>query len=544
MLKLEKNYISAPKQKLTHNGIAFWTPHPQNSLFIDKELLIETKRNASVYRSHLLNVETDQIKKSMVNYELDKLMRDHLKRSNIITRDLEIIENMVDKLQDTKQTPPYSQPPLSPTTQPTLSNAKPNVYTITVAPGDPGFTVEANFKLELVSSLYTNQQQWLPSYGPWYSSLTDIAMQRRIFPKELKGSLNFQNSTSLKLMHAVLTTISSATEDFYSDVRHLSDTNAALVILNAYFCLKTSAPLPVAYEELLNNLEAKLDLFVSDLKTHVGDSGFSFFPQANEATSSIAPLNRDTKYSHNFFKGHKIYSLLETSGLLSTKVTHVSPKTDIIYSITSEIFGEDIPPMASFQWNLRVGIIAIEVLVVTYLLLEISQISLHSTHRRLNLAALLGSKFKKSSTVEPNKILYKKGQVFSFLSKNYIVPTLTNNPNVPISFLFPGVTLIALESLAGPAVDRPFINLTGNRFQDIFEIINQKFTFKDPESLMAAHTAFRLKVEHGLGNILSNPSPTTFATEIIKHQFGGEDNYDTLYFIVLGYLPIAWAAVQ
>nr|CAA73633.1 virion protein [Saimiriine gammaherpesvirus 2]CAC84314.1 hypothetical protein [Saimiriine gammaherpesvirus 2] len=543
MWKLEKKYILHQNPSVFLNGTAFWTPHPQNILHIDRNSLRETKRNASLYRTRLLNLETDQIKKAMINYELDKLMQDHVKRSSIITRDLEIIENMVEKFQDSPQLLPSSPKLLSPTTQSQPTNVKANVYTITVAPGDPGFTVESNFKIELVSSLYTNQQQWLPSYGPWYSSLTDIAMQRRVFPKELRGTLNYQNSTSLKLMHAVLTTISSATDDFYADVRHISDTSSALVILNAYFCLKTSAPIPVTYEELLNNLEAKLGMFVFDLKNHTGGNGFSFSPQVNEATSSIAPPNKDTKYSQIFFSSHKIYSLLEASGLLSTKGHEINPKTDVIYTITTEIFGEDIPPMSSFQWNLRVGIVAIEVFVITYLLLETSQISIHSTHRRLNLSTLLGSKFKKSSTGLLNQIVYKKGQVFSFLNKNYIVPTLTHNKNVPTSFLFPGVTLIALESLATTAVDKPFINLTGNRFQDIFEIINQKFTFKDPVSLMAAQTALRFKVEHGLSNILTNLSPTTFATEIIRRQFGGEDDYDTLYFIVLGCLPIAWAAV-
>lgn len=90
----------------------------------------------------------------------------------------------------------------------------------------------------LLGNLYGNINQWVPSFGPWYRTMSANAMQRRVFPKQLRGNLNFTNSVSLKLMTEVVAVLEGTTQDFFSDVRHLPDLQAALILSVAYLLLQ------------------------------------------------------------------------------------------------------------------------------------------------------------------------------------------------------------------------------------------------------------------------------------------------------------------
>lgn len=61
--------------------------------------------------------------------------------------------------------------------------------------------------------------------------------------------------------------------------------------------------------------------------------------------------------------------------------------------------------------------------------------------------------------------------------------------------------------------------------------------------LLQAQTSLRVNVEDGLNILLSRLSPVTFATDMIKTQFGGGDDYDKIYFLILGCLPVVVAVV-
>ncbi len=117
------------------------------------------------------------------------------------------------------------------------------------------------------------------------------------------------------------------------------------------------------------------------------------------------------------------------------------------------------------------------------------------------------------------------------------------DPQASISSLFPGLVLLALELklMDGQAPSHYAINLTGQKFDTLFEIINQKLLFHDPAAMLAARTQLRLAFEDGVGVALGRPSPTLAAREILERQFSASDDYDRLYFLTLGYLasPVA-----
>lgn len=443
--------------------------------------------------------------------------------------------------------PPSAPPNQANAPAPPPATQMPNMYSVVISPTDPGFNVKADVRIEFLEDLYLQPLQWLPSYGPWYTALTERAMQRRTFPSPLKGKANFHNSTSQKLMKAILHVVTTATQDYYNDIRHLTDWNAALCLLNGYFCVRTSSVLPTTYSELIEHLEAKMFLLVTDLKQLSLTSSFSFIYGSSEETKSIAPLRKEARFSDAFFSAHKLFNLFQSVGLFPSakdRAPFFQNQQDAVYVITNHIFGPDIPPFLAYQWNLRVGLIGLEILIIVYLCIDLVQIPLRDPNRRFDLKALLGNKAQSLPTVKPLS-LFKKGQVFSFLVNNYVAPCLKHRPDASLSWLFPGVVLLALE--AGQPVESlhltPMVDLTGAQFSLILDLITEQFLHQNASKLLELKTKMRLQLEEGLNNILTKVSPLNFATNILGTHFGVGDSYDMLYFLVLGYIPTPMAVV-
>ncbi|AAM22119.1 tegument protein [Suid gammaherpesvirus 3] len=530
-------------------GSSLWSPSPRQYLSINPDWLKDAKKVATIHRTRLQNRQFNLIKAQLIKAELDNMLEIHLKNTNSINHDLDTLKEFTNMLTLNTNNDALSAHRLrqdnSHSDEEQSSNLKnTHVYTVTLVPGDSGFTFVKNLREEFIASLYTSPNIWLPSYGPWFASMTANAMQRRVFPKELKGSTNLKNSTSLKLMVEILNTVASINVDVYSDERHMSDLCAGLTIINAYFCKTTLSPYPKTIQDLLDNLGLKIDHLIGDLKKLSPPGNFKF-TTTNLQRTSIAPVANEAKYSRDFFSGHKIYNILLKSNVIfsldRTRVPGLTDGLDVIYAITSTIFSENIPPFIAYQFNLRIGIKAVEYLILIYLILNNAQISIPE-NRRLNLRTLLGSMFTQGDL---KQTVFKKGQIFSFLVTNYIYPMLQFYPNISTSELFPGLVLVALETgdMINVDPEKHFVNLAGVKYNKLFNVINQKISFKDPRELLMARAELRLSLEDGLASILSSVSPITIISDIIKTQFGGNDDYDRLYFLVFACLPVSTAVV-
>ncbi|AAC58066.1 tegument protein [Alcelaphine gammaherpesvirus 1] len=534
----------------------YWAPSPQNVLEINPHRFQESRRSAALYRKHVVESKLNLIKKELLKAELDNVVQTNLANSQAITDYLTTLEDLANILVDRAQQPASSNQggarpqtdPHVPQPAPAIPSAPPkeNTTTVVIAPGDSGYTFSTNFLREFLSGLYATSASWLPSYGPWFTAMTANAMQRRVFPKELKGTANLKNSTSLKLITEVLTTVASINVDFYTDLRNLSDFNAALCILNAYYCKTQGHPLPASREELLDNLGPKIAALVADIKGLGSDSNitFTFTFSSGQQAATIAPVNGDGRYNKDFFSNHKIFRLLVAKEVVLlpnfTNVPGATDGPDYIYALTSALFSDNIPPFGNYQLNLRSGIKGVEYLILVYLTLANAQLS-KPDGRRLHLKALLGAAFEHSSKVQ----LFKRDEVFTFLMKEYVLPILSHNNNISTTELFPGMALAALE--VGNQINfdpnKHFVNLAGTKFTKIFNVLNQKLMFKDVRELLVAKSELRVALENGLAATLNSIAPVNAVVEVIQKQFGGGDDYDRLYFLVLGCLPVTVAVV-
>ncbi|AIA62056.1 orf19 [Alcelaphine gammaherpesvirus 2] len=534
----------------------YWAPSPQNVLEINPHRFQESRRSAALYRRHVVESKLHLIKKELLKAELDNVVQTNLANSQAITNYLTTLEELANSLVDRAQQPDcpsqgarrQQQDSNAPKPAPDvpLPPSKENTTTVVIAPGDSGYTFSVSFLSEFLSGLYATSASWLPSYGPWFTAMTANAMQRRVFPKELKGTTNLKNSTSLRLITEVLGAVASATVDFYTDLRNMSDFNAALCIINAYHCKTQGHPLPTSREELLDNLGSKIATLVADLKGLSSDSntGFSFLFSSGQQAATIAPINSDGRYSKDFFSTHKIFRLLVDKEVVLlpnfTNIPGAADGPDYIYALTSSLFSENVPPFGSYQLNLRSGIKGVEYLMLVYLTLANAQLS-KPDGRRLHLRALLGAAFEHSSRVQ----LFKRDEVFTFLMKEYVAPILARNDNVSTTELFPGMALAALEVGNQITFDpsKHFVNLAGTKFTKIFNVLNQKLMFKNARDLLVAKSELRVALENGLAATLSSISPVNAIVDVIRKQFGGGDDYDRLYFLVLGCLPVTVAVV-
>lgn len=545
-----------------------WAPSLRNSLRVSPEALELAEREAERARSERWDRCAQVLKNRLLRVELDGIMRDHLARAEEIRQDLDAVVAFSDGLESMQVRSPSTggrsapAPPSPSPAQPFTRLTGNAQYAVSISPTDPPLMVAGSLAQTLLGNLYGNINQWVPSFGPWYRTMSANAMQRRVFPKQLRGNLNFTNSVSLKLMTEVVAVLEGTTQDFFSDVRHLPDLQAALILSVAYLLLQGGSshqqrPLPASREELLELGPESLEKIIADLKAKSPGGNFMILTSGNkEARQSIAPLNRQAAYPPGTFADNKIYNLFVGAGLLPTTAALNVPGTagrdrDLVYRIANQIFGEDVPPFSSHQWNLRVGLAALEALMLVYTLCETANLAEAAT-RRLHLSSLLPQAMQRRKPAVasagmpgayPVQTLFRHGELFRFIWAHYVRPTVAADPQASISSLFPGLVLLALELklMDGQAPSHYAINLTGQKFDTLFEIINQKLLFHDPAAMLAARTQLRLAFEDGVGVALGRPSPTLAAREILERQFSASDDYDRLYFLTLGYLasPVA-----
>lgn len=546
-----------------------WAPSLRNALRVSPEALELAERDAERARAERWDRRAQALKNRLLRVELDGVMRDHLARAEEIRQDLDAVVAFSEGLERMQASPPSTggrsaSAPSFPTPAPSSALLPGNAqYAVSVSPTDPPLMVAGSLARTLLGNLYGNVNQWVPSFGPWYRTMSANAMQRRVFPKQLRGNLNFTNSVSLKLMTEVVAVLEGTTQDFFSDVRHLPDLQAALSLSVAYLLLQggpshQQRPIPASREELLELGPESLEKIIADLKAKSPGGNFMILTSGNKgARQSLAPLNRQAAYPPGTFAENKIYNLFAGAGLLPTAAALNVPGAegrdrDLVYRIANRVFGEDVPPFSSHQWNLRVGLAALEALVLVYTLCETANLAEAAT-RRLHLSALLPQAMQRRETAaagagasggHPGQTLFRRGELFRFLWARYVRPTVAADPQASVSSLFPGLVLLALEMRPtdGQSVPSQYaINLTGQKFDTLFEIINQKLLFHDPAAMLAARTQLRLAFEDGVGVALGRPSPTLAAREIMERQFSASDDYDRLYFLTLGYLasPVA-----
>ncbi|AIQ80756.1 DNA packaging tegument protein UL25 [Bovine herpesvirus type 1.2 strain SM023] len=141
----------------------------------------------------------------------------------------------------------------------------------------------------------------------------------------------------------------------------------------------------------------------------------------------------------------------------------------------------------------------------------------------------------------------------TFLCARYVARVYEACPEVEVTQLFPGAAALALDALAPrSAAGAPrAISVSGGRHQGgllrlvALELENRHRAAPAPVvEVVAAHDAVALQYERGLGVLMQQPRLRRALDETRRlSQFNVASDYDLLYFLCLGFVPLFTSAV-
>ncbi|AVT50685.1 DNA packaging tegument protein UL25 [Cervid alphaherpesvirus 1] len=141
----------------------------------------------------------------------------------------------------------------------------------------------------------------------------------------------------------------------------------------------------------------------------------------------------------------------------------------------------------------------------------------------------------------------------AFLCAHYVARVYEADPEVEVTQLFPGVAALALDALAprGAAGAPRAISVSGGRHQGgllrlvALELENRHRAAPAPVvEVVGAHDAVALQYERGLGVLMQQPRVRRALDEARRlSQFNVASDYDLLYFLCLGFVPLFTSAV-
>ncbi|AVT50620.1 DNA packaging tegument protein UL25 [Cervid alphaherpesvirus 3] len=141
----------------------------------------------------------------------------------------------------------------------------------------------------------------------------------------------------------------------------------------------------------------------------------------------------------------------------------------------------------------------------------------------------------------------------AFLCAHYVARVYEACPEVEVTQLFPGAAALALDALAprGAAGAPRAISVAGGRHQGALlrlvalELENRHRAAPAPVvEVVGAHDAVALQYERGLGVLMQQPRVRRALDEARRlSQFNVASDYDLLYFLCLGFVPLFTSAV-
>ncbi|ASW27082.1 DNA packaging tegument protein UL25 [Beluga whale alphaherpesvirus 1] len=149
--------------------------------------------------------------------------------------------------------------------------------------------------------------------------------------------------------------------------------------------------------------------------------------------------------------------------------------------------------------------------------------------------------------------LKSAGNNLAFLCAHYVARLYEENPGAEVTQLFPGLVALALDATADRAAasGRRVVRVAADRQQAglvrlvALELENRQRVAGAPiAEVIGAHDAVLMQFERGLGLLMRRARLRAALAETRQlRQFNVSSDYDLLYFLCLGYVPLYTAAV-
>ncbi|APZ76279.1 DNA packaging tegument protein [Murid herpesvirus 3] len=541
--------------------VPIFESHRKNTLVFTSE---EVNKLKDV---NILNLKTELLttqKKCMAQkllldelYELyDKLKKDFKSVENdFINVEREILEQ-VEIAQPQKNLIPKSPP---------LENIEEleNAIQVGITQIDPYIHFKENFRNEIIYTFFNNAHMWNYSMGLWYHKLKRL-LYNETRPRRVLKIYNVESiGISQELLFMIIDMLEKVTVYPMQDIT-VSDFEAAMCLLAAFYsvCPNTKIRedstiidilkfLPDIFKHLTNEINLE--------KSNSPNIRYEFRDPLD--TKYFAPTYKNKFYHKRTFDHHILVRIL-----LRKQIIHKIPgyddsdviskvnlklegtiKDDVLLLWTRKILypklGNNIPVFVYEQHYLRSGLVAVETLYLLWKILNVESIFLKRTGKFF-LSVIFPN--INNDFIGEDDFLSSSVKNFEYLVEKYIIPLYIHDQSITISMLFPGlVCLLIIESIKtgwehGKKMQKNSNMVYSQTNQNIFLdfIITQLSNSNSLERLEKHDTLF-FHFENGLDVALAFMLPKQKLISSASSLFNVGDLYDLLYFLVLGFLPVA-----
>ncbi|UHJ15532.1 UL25 DNA packaging virion protein [Bovine alphaherpesvirus 5] len=449
---------------------------------------------------------------------------------------------------------------------------------VQIAKNDPPLEYDTTLAADLLAMVYTARAGGGSAgivFGTWYRTLQDRLIAER--PLATRGMDYRDGRMSRTFMAAAVAALQSSGRMYVGNRAYSAFECAVLCLHLAHRATVGGARSPVTFVGLVEQLPAYLDALARAI-----DEGaarrvqYAFDFERLPRGQFQAPGGGAGRYERGALEAHAVVAALQRLRVLpaipgalggggaaparAADADGVAYVDDVHRAAGAFLARAQNLFLAEDQSLLRATVDAITALLLVRRLLWNGNVYADKLRNNFQIGTLVpgaaapGEVARGADGGPDGAVGARSGDAnLTFLCTRYVARVYEACPEVEVTQLFPGAAALALDALAPrSAAGAPrAISVAGGRHQGgllrlvALELENRHRAAPAPVvEVVAAHDAVALQYERGLGVLMQQPRLRRALDETRRlSQFNVASDYDLLYFLCLGFVPLFTSAV-
>ncbi|SCO83558.1 DNA packaging tegument protein UL25 [Spheniscid alphaherpesvirus 1] len=443
---------------------------------------------------------------------------------------------------------------------------------VQISKNDSPLRYDSNLPVDFLSMVYVGRGAGGSSgvlFGTWYRALQDCLIAEH--PTATR-SIDYRDSRMSKTFMTTAVVSLQSCGRLYVGARHYSAFECAVL------CLYLTHRAIVPHESHENNpvsfsgLVERLSLYIDTLSVRISNCGSRLCYRYNAdklPRGQFAAVSTNGRYERGALDGHIVLATLISLKVLPSypgAIPREGPSREI--DADYHAYVDDVNRAASAflgraqnlflmedQTLLRATINTITALLLLRRLLWNGNVYADKLKNSFQLGTLIPGAIASDGICRgadgglPRGMVKSNSNNLSFICQQYVLPLYRADNSVEVSQLFPGLVALCLDAQslrAQGAVNRHVLDVSTRKYQIgltrliALELENRSRAFTTPiHEVIGTHDAVALQYEHGLGLLMQQPRLKSALEENRRlTQFNVTSDYDLLYFVCLGFIPL------
>nr|ABM92124.1 capsid associated tegument protein [Anatid alphaherpesvirus 1] len=446
---------------------------------------------------------------------------------------------------------------------------------VQIVKNDTPLRYDTNLSTDLLTIIYSTRggssaSGWGVLFGTWYRALQDglitewPVVSKRLDQRDGRQSKTFMTTAIVSLQ---------ATGRLYVGVRHYTALECAILCLQLHHRI-TSAKTkcqPFNYASsaigMVEQLPAYLDNFIERLASDCGRLCYRFdMDRLPKGQFAIQPRSGE----RIALSGHCVLAMLIKHGVLPLSPGVAAPDglardvdksqrayVDEVNKAAGAVFGRAQPLFLMEDiTQLRATINTITSLILMRKLLWNTNVYADRMCNNFQIGTLLPgavpsdrlNRGASNGGAAGAQTMKSDNRNFAFLCERYMASLYAADPQTEITQMFPGLVALCLDArnIKTQNATRHVLDVSTNRAQAALlrliavELQNRSKTISVPiQEVLTTHDAVALQYEEGLATLMQQARlKNTLSDGRRLLQFNVNSDYDLIYFLCLGYIPL------